>query len=561
MAKKTNERHGKHDKHFRTLNKGSKSTKKSTAESTAESKKSTSKKSAAKKSTSKKSTAKKSSAKSSQEKQETPAQAGYKTTLILVGAIIAVIAVILLAGKLFDGVDSEPPMQTDEGVLVASVNDESIYSDEIEKRMNYYQAQYGPSFSEEMVINQTINEVLLMQKAEEMGLSVNQGEIDNSVNEWLNQLRQKVSDKQLEQLLNQRNLTMEEYVQDLRDSIKRKLLIQKLLNETVLSELDTEEGAENLTYEDAREAYEENPGKYNQVKVSHILVCHKGAEQCESNRTKEEAKQLAEEVYQKVLAEPGSFAALAKNYSDGPSASKGGELNAFTKQSQMDENFKEAAFGLKKNQFTEPVETAMGYHIIKLLEKKDSFEELKQNILMQMQFQQQAKQKQQQQKEQQQAIQEYINKLKENADIEYHRKELKEGTEPKPSIQTFNTQKGEVCTEDGKPVVYLFTSSTCPHCNWVGDAFDSVAEKYMEQGQIEAYHWQMDSKDNLLTDKKEQSVPTEHKQVFREFSTGGVPTFVFGCKYYRVGNGYEGESNGLVKEKQEFEAVINELVS
>ena len=39
---------------------------------------------------------------------------------------------------------------------------------------------------------------------------------------------------------------------------------------------------------------------------------------------------------------------------------------------------------------------------------------------------------------------------------------------------------------------------------------------------------------------------------------GGVPTFVFGCKYIRVGNGYE-STQDLEAEKKEFVSLIEEL--
>ncbi|MGM5482445.1 MAG: peptidylprolyl isomerase [Nanobdellota archaeon] len=541
MTKKKNTTHGKHEKNYSTIKKSSGSAKKSTK-----------KKSSTEKSTGKKKT---------QAHATKPEQSknSYKGTLILLGVIVGAIILLLVIGNLFK-TSPNPPAQTEDGVLVASVNDENIYSDEIEKRLGYYQAQYGPSFTEDMVINQTINEVLLLQEAKKDNIKANQGEIDKAVNDWLSQLREQVSDEQLDALLQKNNLTMEEYVDDLRDSIRRQIIMQKVLNETVISKLDTGTNITNVTEEDARKDYEENPDKYNQVKVSHILICYNGSTQCESNRSKKEAKQLAEEVYNKVLEEPENFAELAKEYSSCPSASKGGELNAFTKESSMAEKFKEAAFNLKVNQFTEPVKTEFGYHIIKLLEKKDSFDELKNNILMQLQFQNQAQEQSQKQMKQQQAVQEYLNKLRDEAEIVYHRKKLTEGIEEKPGIQTFNSKKTDICKEDGKPVIFLFTSTTCPHCSWVSEAFDSVAKKYMENGKIKAYHWHLDSKDNILTDKEESSLPAEHMQVFQEFSSGGVPTFVFGCKYYRVGNAYEGEANGLSKEKQEFEAVIEDLI-
>lgn len=532
MAKRTNTKHGKHEKYFKNIKSGkSKSSEKS-----------------------RKLTHKKESKQKKSEKQER--SSGYKTTLLLVGSIIGVIVLLLIALKIFS-VINEPPLETEEGNLVVSVNGEPVYSDEIDKKKEYYQAQYGPSFTREMVINQTINEMLLLQEADKQGITVSQGEVDNAVDSWLSQLGQQMSDEDLEALLAEENLTMGEYVEDLRENLRKKMIMQKFLNETVLSEFG-QSNETNITLEDAQKAYEESPERFDTVRVSHILICYDDSSECQANRTKEEAQELVNDLYERLL-EGKSFEELARNYSDCPSANESGELDPFTKEDSVSSAFKEAAFDLKNDgQFTEPVESDFGYHIVKLLEKKDTFDELKRNIMMQLQFEEQAGQQQNQQARQEEAVTEYLAKLRDEAEILYPKDSPQESSS---GIKTFKEQEGEVCTEDGKPVVYFFSSTSCPHCSWVGDAYQEVVKEYMQEDKIKAYHWQLDTGNNKLTSTQESDVPQEHVKVFREFSTGGVPTFVFGCKYYRVGNAYEGEDNGIEKEKEEFREVIDKLLS
>lgn len=99
------------------------------------------------------------------------------------------------------------------------------------------------------------------------------------------------------------------------------------------------------------------------IRASHILVMHKGANQTTSNRTKDEAQSRAEFV-RKKLVEGGDFAALAREYSDCPSASKGGDLGEFGR-GQMVGPFEAAAFGLEVGELSGVVETPFGFHIIK----------------------------------------------------------------------------------------------------------------------------------------------------------------------------------------------------
>jgi hypothetical protein len=40
---------------------------------------------------------------------------------------------------------------------------------------------------------------------------------------------------------------------------------------------------------------------------------------------------------------------------------------------------------------------------------------------------------------------------------------------------------------------------------------------------------------------------------------GTIPTFIFGCKYYRIGAGYEAQKD-LEAEKREFRQIIDKLI-
>jgi thiol-disulfide isomerase/thioredoxin len=140
--------------------------------------------------------------------------------------------------------------------------------------------------------------------------------------------------------------------------------------------------------------------------------------------------------------------------------------------------------------------------------------------------------------------------------------QVKVDTTPKPSgISTFEAKAGaEICKENGKPVVYLFSTTTCPHCQWIKSTFDSLMKEYVAAGKIVAYHWELDTNDNTLTSAVETQVPENQYKVYQTFNPEGyVPTFVFGCKYFRVGNGYERAGN-LEAEKAEFRAVIDDLL-
>jgi len=126
------------------------------------------------------------------------------------------------------------------------------------------------------------------------------------------------------------------------------------------------------------------------------------------------------------------------------------------------------------------------------------------------------------------------------------------------NYETFTEYDLDICKEDGKPVIYLFSTTWCQHCTWIADTFDKWAEDNSDK--VIAYHWEIDMSDNTLTDKTETKVPDEHMEVYNKFNPrGSIPTFVFGCRYSRIGNGHESDQD-LGKEIASFDKILKELL-
>jgi thiol-disulfide isomerase/thioredoxin len=125
--------------------------------------------------------------------------------------------------------------------------------------------------------------------------------------------------------------------------------------------------------------------------------------------------------------------------------------------------------------------------------------------------------------------------------------------------KTFRDTGDEICTEDGKPIIREFSTTWCPHCTWIKESYNKVVKEY--EGQIVAYHWELDMDDNALTPEVEGEIPTSEMDIFNKYNPkSSIPTFVFGCKYARVGNGYESQGN-LEAEEAEFRQIIEELIA
>ncbi len=138
--------------------------------------------------------------------------------------------------------------------------------------------------------------------------------------------------------------------------------IDDLTKEVLISEVVNQIASDKLTDAEMKKYYNKNKADFKEVHASHILV-----------KTEDEAKEI-----KKKLDQGGDFAALAKEKSTDPgSAPRGGDLGFFTKD-RMVKPFADAAFSMKVNEISKPVQSPFGFHIIKVLEIKEAknFEEL-----------------------------------------------------------------------------------------------------------------------------------------------------------------------------------------
>ncbi len=114
--------------------------------------------------------------------------------------------------------------------------------------------------------------------------------------------------------------------------------------------------------------YQQNLGQYQtaeQIKASHILLKTEG-------KNEADVKAKADEILKRVKAGE-DFAALAKEYSEDDSNKlKGGDLDYFSRGTMVPE-FEQAAFAMKPGEISnEPVKTSYGFHIIKLVDRKEA---------------------------------------------------------------------------------------------------------------------------------------------------------------------------------------------
>ncbi|MFH2028153.1 MAG: peptidylprolyl isomerase [Nanoarchaeota archaeon] len=256
--------------------------------------------------------------------------------------------------------------------MAAEVNGKEISSTELDKIydlvlfMQGIPKSYSSLIPKKTVLNQTIIQMLLYDEAADKGYSSTREETETRLNEAL-VLTGATLDYFKAQFENQ-SFDYDYFI----EYNMKSLTITKFLNGTIFSKSAVDE-------KEAEDYYNSNKDEFmigDQIRASHILV-----------NTSAEAEEIIKE-----LDEGKDFAELAKENSIGPTGPNGGDLGYFIKGDMVPE-FEDAAFALENiGEYTdEPVKTQFGYHIIKLIDKKQakqqSFEEVKEQLMDELQQQ------------------------------------------------------------------------------------------------------------------------------------------------------------------------------
>ena len=250
------------------------------------------------------------------------------------------------------------------------------------------------------VLENLIARELLYQESQKKGIKVDQKEIEAQITALKGRFPSEVEFKNA---LSTANLTEA----DLRFQFERDVAIRKLLDDQI-------GGKSTVSEKESRAYYDSNLASFKkseQVRASHILIkVDPGADEAK----KAEARTKIESLQAK-LKNGEDFGALAKEYSEGPSGPKGGDLGFFGR-GQMVKPFEEVAFSMKPGQVSGMVETRFGYHLIMVTERTPestlSYEEVKDRLEQYLK-----------QQKVQEEIAAYVETLKSNAKIERFVKE------------------------------------------------------------------------------------------------------------------------------------------
>lgn len=259
------------------------------------------------------------------------------------------------------------------------------------ERAAQLQTQIRKQALESLIVQQ-----LLKRAISNENIEVTDAEVSNRIAELAATLPVGVT---LEQQLARYNVTPEQ----LSEAIKFDMAVGKLMEKHTPTDLVPSEEEIEQFYEQ----YQDQFTRPETVRARHILIQVSPDDPPEVKETK---RKQAEEIRQNLL-EGADFAELAREYSDCPSKRKGGDLGEISR-GQTVPNFEQAAFSQKVGEIGPVVETRFGYHIIQVTDHKPpqklSLDQVHETISRAIT-----------QRKQRQAAANYIEKLRQAAQIEY----------------------------------------------------------------------------------------------------------------------------------------------
>jgi parvulin-like peptidyl-prolyl isomerase len=302
------------------------------------------------------------------------------------------------------GAQGKPPRGSSEEEVVATVNGRPILRRDFDLAVQVQlrgRLQGGLRLEElravrEKVLESLIDNEVLYQKAAKSRLDVPDADVEAEIQ----RIRAGFPDPgDFARVLDEEGVSEA----DFRDQVRRSILVTRFVEREVVDGVAIEE-------EDLRRYYDQNPGEMTRpeaARVSQIMVRVAADAPPEARAT---ARQKIEEIL-KELRSGKDFADLARKYSEGPEADRGGDTGFVSQGGGAPPLLERAAFQLQPGQTSDIIETRIGFHILRVKERRPAgpipFEEARSAIRAKLRV-----------REREGKIRAYLAALKEKARVE-----------------------------------------------------------------------------------------------------------------------------------------------
>jgi peptidyl-prolyl cis-trans isomerase SurA len=291
---------------------------------------------------------------------------------VVIGVVPALAAAFLLASL----TACKPQVGGD---VMATVDGRKIFRSDVDK---YYETQIASAQEQPAgeqatslrlgILHQLIEDEIVMQRAEKLGLLATDEEVDRKYTE----IRSPLSEDEFAQKLKERKITLTDFKRE----IRRSITLDKVMNKEVASKI-------NVSDQDVNDYYNAHKSEFNliepQYHLAQLFVTPQPNPQVHNQNNKAQNEAEARKKIQMIanrLDSGDDFARLAMDYSEDPQTSgSGGDLGTVPESSlrNTDPNTRDLVMKLKPGQYTPIINVGnpankqlVGFRIVKLIAKE-----------------------------------------------------------------------------------------------------------------------------------------------------------------------------------------------
>ena len=188
-----------------------------------------------------------------------------------------------------------------------------------------------------------IEEMIILRRAEELDLWVSPEELQQA----LSSVEEDYDEESFQNMFMKQAISPEAW----KERVRRQLLVEKVLNQDLGVRISVSPDEMRQYYDEHRDEW----GIGEQVRVRHILVSE---------------KKLADDLLTRIR-NGEDFATLARQYSTAPESKQGGDLG-YVERGTLPESLDRNIFLLAEQKVSPVIKTQYGYHIVKVIEKREA---------------------------------------------------------------------------------------------------------------------------------------------------------------------------------------------
>jgi peptidyl-prolyl cis-trans isomerase SurA len=244
--------------------------------------------------------------------------------------------------------------------IIARVNDQIITQSDYDRalsEMDQESRQHGDTMQQmsaahKDLLRSLIDQQLWLSKGKELGID-GKTELVRRLDEIRKQYNLASLDD-LKKAAEEQGVSYEDFEANIRNGI----ITQEVMRQEVGEHIQFTPG-EAMRYYDAHKQDYTQP---ESERLSEILI----AANSDDAAKQAAAKAKADDIEARLHA-GGDFAQLARSFSEGPTASEGGDLGQY-KRGQLSKALEDKTFSLSTGQYTDPILTRQGYIILKVVQ-------------------------------------------------------------------------------------------------------------------------------------------------------------------------------------------------